>query len=79
MRKHGSRRTVRGQVTIPRDLREQLCPEPGDEVRFTSAPAGLQLEKAPRQSVFDRYRGCLPHLRGEDAVELTRNRRGPVR
>jgi bifunctional DNA-binding transcriptional regulator/antitoxin component of YhaV-PrlF toxin-antitoxin module len=79
MRKHGSRRTGRGQVTIPRDLHEQLRLEPGDEVRFTSAPAGLQIEKAPRQSVFDRYRGCLPHLRGEDAVEPIRNRRGRVR
>jgi AbrB family looped-hinge helix DNA binding protein len=78
MRKRVSRMTSKGQVTIPRDLREQLGLAPGDEVRFTSAPAGVQIEKAARQSVFARYRGCLPHLRGKDAVELIRNRRGRV-
>jgi len=78
MRKHVSRMTSKGQVTIPRELREQLGLAAGDEVRFTRAPAGVQIEKATRQSVFARYRGCLTHLRGKDAVGLIRNRRGQV-
>jgi AbrB family looped-hinge helix DNA binding protein len=78
MGRHASRMTSKGQVTIPQDLREQLGLEPGDEVRFTSTPDGIRLEKTTRQSIFARYRGCLPHLRGQDVVALIRNRRGPV-
>jgi AbrB family looped-hinge helix DNA binding protein len=73
-----SRMTSKGQVTIPQELREQLGLAPGDEVQFTSTPDGIRLKKATRGSVFARYRGCLPHLRGQDAVELIRDRRGPV-
>lgn len=73
-----SRMTSQGQVTIPRELREQLGLEPGDEVQFTSTPDGIRLQKIAHKSVFARYRGSLPHLRGQDAVELIRNRRGPV-
>ena len=73
-----SRMTSKGQVTIPHELREQLGLAPGDEVQFTSAPDGIRLEKAIRRSVFARFRGCLPHLRGQNAVALVRDRRGPV-
>ena len=73
-----SRMTSKGQVTIPQELREQLGLAPGDTVQFTSTPDGIRLEKATRGSVFARYRGSLPRLRGQDAVERIRDRRGPV-
>ncbi len=73
-----SRMTSKGQVTIPYELREQLGLAPGDIVQFTSTSDGIRLKKATRGSVFARYRGCLSHLRGKDAAELIRDRRGPV-
>lgn len=78
MRANASRVTSKGQVTIPHELRKQLDLEPGDEVQFASTPDGIRLQKVAHKSVFARYRGSLPHLRGQDAVELIRNRRSPA-
>lgn len=55
-----SRVTAKGQVTIPKRLRDHLGLKPGSEVAFELAPDGRVLLKARdgrRQSPFARLRG----------------------
>jgi len=60
-----SRMTVKGQVTIPKTLREHLGLHPGDAVEFTEEPGGIRLKKMVSRSPFARYRGYLTHLAGQ--------------
>ncbi|WP_256477259.1 AbrB/MazE/SpoVT family DNA-binding domain-containing protein [Haloferax sp. AB510] len=54
--------TTKGQVTIPKAIREALGIEPGDEVEFEQTESGYELRKekpttAEGQDPFDKYRG----------------------
>jgi AbrB family looped-hinge helix DNA binding protein len=62
--------TSRGQITIPKDVRERLGLRPGDEVEFVEDRRGFHLQKWVATSVFRKYRGHLKHLAGHDPDEL---------
>lgn len=53
--------TVKGQVTIPKPVRDRLGLKPGDEVTFEAAPdGGVLIRKAhgkAKPSRFERLRG----------------------
>lgn len=54
--------TTKGQVTIPKEIRETLGIEPGDEVTFEETDAGYAIRKqAPTTTEggdpFEKYRG----------------------
>lgn len=54
--------TTKGQVTIPKEIREALGIEPGDEVTFEKTEAGYKLRKkapttAEGEDPFEKYRG----------------------
>jgi AbrB family looped-hinge helix DNA binding protein len=54
--------TTKGQVTIPKKIREALGIEPGDEVAFERTESGYELRKeapttAAGEDPFDKYRG----------------------
>ena len=71
--------TTKGQVTIPKRVREELGIEPGDEVAFVETEAGYEIRKeAPTTEAggdpFEKYRGAagegsmperMRRLRGE--------------
>ncbi|GIX47915.1 MAG: hypothetical protein KatS3mg131_2126 [Candidatus Tectimicrobiota bacterium] len=71
-----SRMTAKGQVTIPKALRERLGLRPGDEVEFVEVEGGLRLKKRLGESPFARYRGYLRHLKGQDPDALLEAMRG---
>jgi len=52
-----SRVTEKGQVTIPKRIREQLGIRPGDEVRFEETEAGYVVRKEVDESRFEKWRG----------------------
>lgn len=54
--------TTKGQVTIPKAIREALGIEPGDEVTFERTDSGYELRKqepttAEGNDPFEKYRG----------------------
>jgi AbrB family looped-hinge helix DNA binding protein len=62
--------TTKGQVTIPKEIRDELGIEPGDEVTFERTPSGYEIRKeeptaADGEDPFEKYRGTA---RGEDTM-----------
>ena len=54
--------TTKGQVTIPKDIRDALGIEPGDEIAFEEVDSGYKLQKkapttADGDDPFEKYRG----------------------
>lgn len=78
--------TTKGQVTIPKEIREALGIEPGDEVTFEQTESGYKLRKeepttAEGGDPFEKYRGSaesdetmperMRRLRGEFPRDTT--------
>jgi antitoxin PrlF len=78
--------TTKGQVTIPKEIREALGIEPGDEVTFEERDAGYTIQKekpttADGDDPFEKYRGSansdetmperMRRLRGEYPRDVT--------
>lgn len=67
--------TTKGQVTIPKDIREKLGIKPGDEVTFEQLEEWIVLRKQTQENPFERWRGAaettktveerMEELRGE--------------
>ena len=68
--------TEKGQVTIPKTVRERFGLRPGMEVRFVEKDRRVVLEKGQeKEDVWDRYYGFLKMNRRTD--ELIRLMRSP--
>lgn len=68
--------TVKGQVTIPKAVRERNGFYPGTEVRFVEKDHRVVVEKARGEDVWDRYYGFLKlKLRTDDVMRLLRGPR----
>jgi AbrB family looped-hinge helix DNA binding protein len=68
--------TVKGQVTIPKRVRERNGLDPGTEVRFVEKDHRVVLEKAQGSDVWDRYYGFLKlKMRTDEAIRLLRGYR----
>ena len=52
-----SRVTRKGQVTIPKEIREELGIRPGDEVTFAETEAGIVIRKEVPEDRFEKWRG----------------------
>ena len=69
--------TSKGQITIPLNVRRRLALEPGDHVVFEIAGTGVVVRRAPPDaSEFEKYRGCLVDLVGEDPDLVVEEMRG---
>ena len=62
-----SRITSKGQVTIPKNIRQVLGVKPGDRVEFELLPdRRVVVKPALATAVFERYVGYLATKDGED-------------
>ena len=68
--------TSKGQVTIPKAVRDQMGLRGGDKVKFVEEDGKFVLEKDVEESPFDKWVGCLTHLEGKDVDELIEEMRG---
>jgi AbrB family looped-hinge helix DNA binding protein len=71
--------TTKGQVTIPKELREKFGIEPGSQVDFISVADGIRLRKVVDRTKRLAVLGCLKkELAGRSVKELLDDLRGPV-
>jgi antitoxin PrlF len=71
-----ARVTSKGQITIPKEVREKLGVHPGEEVGFQEKEGMLVISKVVIQSPFDKWAGKLKHLKGQRSDNLVREARG---
>ncbi len=68
--------TSKGQVTIPKKVREKLGVQPGEGLGFEEKGNLILIRKAVTKSPFDRWVGKLKHLKGRRSDDLVRDIRG---
>ena len=67
--------TTKGQVTIPKVIRERFGLRPGSEVRLVEEDRKIVLRKAAGEDVWERYRGFLKtNMRTDEIFRLLRGR-----
>ena len=74
--------TSKGQITIPKQVRDALGLMPGSQVEFTVEPEGVMLRRRIPPEVFDRWRGYLrgklPFDSVDEMMEALRGERLPT-
>jgi AbrB family looped-hinge helix DNA binding protein len=68
--------TAKGQVTIPKDIRDRLGLRIGDEIDFVPENGVVLLRKIVPDDPFAKWRGYLKDLEGQDVDELIEEMRG---
>jgi antitoxin PrlF len=68
--------TSKGQITIPKKVREKLGVRPGEDVGFEEKDGVVLIKKAITKSPFDKWMGKLKHLKGQRSDDLVREARG---
>ena len=68
--------TSKGQITLPRKIREKLGVQPGEEVGFEEKDNLVVISKVVTKSPFDKWVGALKHLKGQRSDDLVREARG---
>ena len=68
--------TSKGQITLPKEVRQRLGIGPGDEVEFVEENGKYMLTKKVRESTLAQYPGYLKPLAGSNTDEIIRELRG---
>ena len=62
--------TTKGQLTMPKAVRDRLGLRAGDQVAFEEVEGGFRVSKRVRRSPFDAYVGYLSDQQGQDPDAL---------
>ncbi len=68
--------TSKGQVTLPKKVREDMGISPGEEVEFQREEDGYLLKKKAKRSPFDKFVGYLKEKKGKSPDEIIKEIRG---
>jgi len=68
--------TSKGQVTIPKKVRDRLGVHPGEDVGFEEKEGVIVITKAVTKSPFDKWVGRLTKLKGQRSDDLVKELRG---
>lgn len=60
--------TTKGQVTIPKEVRESMGIDPGDEVEFVEVEGKYVLRKRVEENPFEKWKGTLETGRSTEEV-----------
>jgi AbrB family looped-hinge helix DNA binding protein len=68
--------TSKGQITVPRAVRQQLGLRAGDQIEFVMDNGGFRIEKTRPADRFAKWRGYFTDLKGQDIDALLDEWRG---
>ena len=68
--------TTKGQITVPKQVRERLGLRPGDELEFIEENGVYHIKKCLPPNPFKKYRGYLKDLTGFDPDRVVQEMRG---
>ena len=68
--------TSKCQITIPKELRDELGLKPGDDIEFVRDNGHFMVGRKYDRSGLDEYKGYLKDLEGQDVDELIEEMRG---
>jgi antitoxin PrlF len=68
--------TSKGQVTIPKEVRERLGVRAGEDIGFEEREGLFVVSKVVTKSPFDKWVGKLKHLKGRRSDDLIKEARG---
>lgn len=71
--------TIKGQITLPKPIRDSLGLQPGDKIEFTAAEGGFLLRRQLNRGAIDKWRGFLRQLRGRRSDDIVDSMRGKDR
>ena len=65
-----ARVTSKGQITVPKAVRDHFGLRPGDEIKFVEDDHGLRVLQHFKENPFEKWRGYLKHLTAGTPVFL---------
>jgi AbrB family looped-hinge helix DNA binding protein len=68
--------TSKGQITLPKKVREKLGVRPGEDVGFEERNGIFYIKKTVKESPFDKWIGRLKQLEGQKSDNLVKELRG---
>ncbi len=68
--------TSKGQITIPKNVRERLGLKTGAGVAFEEKGGVFYIRKSVTKSPFDKWKGRLRKLKGKNSDQLIKELRG---
>jgi len=68
--------TSKGQITIPKEIREKLGISPGEEIGFVERRGVFFIRKPMKRSPFEKWMGRLTDLKGSESDKIINNLRG---
>jgi len=68
--------TTKGQITVPKKVRERLGLLPGDKLEFIEEDGVYRLRKCLPPNTLRKYRGYLKGLTGFDPDSVVQEMRG---
>lgn len=71
-----ARVTSKGQITIPKKVRDRLGIGPGEDLGFNEKKGVFYIKKTLKKSPFDKWVGRLKNLKGSKTDEIIENLRG---
>ncbi|MFO0793562.1 MAG: AbrB/MazE/SpoVT family DNA-binding domain-containing protein [Candidatus Brocadiaceae bacterium] len=68
--------TSKGQVTIPKKIRDKLGIRPGEDLAFEEKNSTFYIKKSLKKSPFDKWVGRLQKYKGQKTNEIIKDLRG---
>ena len=68
--------TSKGQITIPKNVREKLAVKTGEDINFEEKDGVFYIKKSVTKSPFDKWKGKLKELKCKSADEIVKKLRG---
>ncbi len=67
-----SKVSIKGQITIPKEVRDMLGIHPGDEVEFEKDNGEVKIIKKTDSTIFDEYVGYLGKRKTDKIIDELR-------